>query len=51
VVRRSGRGDRVALHRLELQRDRDRAEVDRVMAAMMQMKKLDIGTLRQAAAG
>ena len=36
---------------LDLLQDSDRAKVDRVMKAMMQMKKLDIEELRKAAAG
>jgi len=36
---------------LELLQDRDQQKADRVMKAMMKMKKLDIAGLEQAAAG
>ena len=35
----------------ELLKDKDRAKAERVMKAMLQMKKIDIATLKKAAAG
>jgi predicted 3-demethylubiquinone-9 3-methyltransferase (glyoxalase superfamily) len=36
---------------LQLLRDKDQAKADRVMKAMMQMRKIDIATIKEAAAG